>query len=256
MASNWRSLQVRKYDRIIAAVRTGSRKKAVIHRYDVDQRRDLLSATADRRFVRAIFGILPNERYIDWDNPTLPQIFSNPSMEWNARGAMCSFPSSMTACAHGTSPNDDRAADLCTGASGKFTIPNEFTGMTLLKSWLIAIAGGDSVLAGPFDEQKYQHYSAQLWEYIRALQPYMWKGKTFPDGPATMHRMLANGEIDFSMSNNDGKLTTKFCRAFAGNSQVLCLHLRYYTEFTLPGADTKKQQPAGCHDGHQFSDQP
>ena len=156
-------------------------------------------------------GILPNERYIDWDNPYIATDFQQP-----INGMECPWGNVQLSIIYDSlrTPEPPRTmTELLTYVQahpGSFTIPNEFTGMTLLKSWLIAIAGGDSVLAGPFDEQKYQHYSAQLWEYIRALQPYMWKeGKTFPDGPATMHRMLANGEIDFSMSNNDGEVDNK-----------------------------------------------
>ncbi|MGO8396672.1 hypothetical protein ACC760_39970, partial [Rhizobium ruizarguesonis] len=38
----------------------------------------------------------------------------------------------------------------------KFTWGNDFTGMTLLKSWLIHFAGGPTALNGPFDEDKYR----------------------------------------------------------------------------------------------------
>lgn len=93
---------------------------------------------------------------------------------------------------------------------GKFTIPYEFTGLTLLKSWLIALAGGDSVLSGPFDEAKYKKYSAQLWDSLNIMKPYFWKeGKTFPNSLAQMHQMFSNGELYITMSNNDGEVDNK-----------------------------------------------
>ncbi len=93
---------------------------------------------------------------------------------------------------------------------GKFTIPYEFTGLTLLKSWLITIAGGGDALAGEFDEKKYMQYSTELWNYINSIKPYFWKqGETFPNSLAQLHQMFANGELLFSMSNNDGEVDNK-----------------------------------------------
>jgi len=93
---------------------------------------------------------------------------------------------------------------------GKFTIPNDFTGLTFLKSLLIDIAGGGSTLAGPFDEAKYKNYSAQLWQYINRLKPFMWKsGTTFPNAVSPMHQMFSQSELYFTMSNNDGEVDNK-----------------------------------------------
>src|SRR5262249_6178772 len=93
---------------------------------------------------------------------------------------------------------------------GRFTIGSDFTGMTFLKSLLIAISGSRSELSGPFNQQKYAKYSGQLWDYINSIKPYFWKeGKTFPDAVAPMHQMFANGELDFTMSNNDGEVDNK-----------------------------------------------
>jgi len=93
---------------------------------------------------------------------------------------------------------------------GRFTFDNSFTGMTLLKSWMIDIAGGEAELAGPFDEAKYRKHSAALWAYIRELRPHLWRrGRTFPEGVAQLHKMFTNGEVDFTMSNNDGEVDNK-----------------------------------------------
>ena len=93
---------------------------------------------------------------------------------------------------------------------GKFTIPYEFTGLTLLKSWLISIAGGEDELSGAFNEEKYIKYSTQLWDSINAMKSFFWKeGKTFPNSVTPMHQMFANGELYITMSNNDGEVDNK-----------------------------------------------
>ena len=93
---------------------------------------------------------------------------------------------------------------------GRFTFDTSFTGMTLLKSWLIAIAGGEGALDGPFDEARYARPSAELWAYLNDLKPYLWRrGATFPQGVSELHQLFASGEIDFTMSNNDGEVDNK-----------------------------------------------
>ena len=104
---------------------------------------------------------------------------------------------------------------------GRFTIPYEFTGITLLKAWLIAMAGDKHALDGPFDEAKYKTYSTQLFEFINRIKPYFWrKGETFPESLAAMHQMFANGELDFTMSNNDNEVDNKILQnIFPGSAR-------------------------------------
>ena len=105
---------------IIAAVRTGSRKSS--HPWNASG--GSTARPLSLRQIDALYGpfsgILPNERYIDWDNPYIATDFQQPinGMEcpWGNVQLSIIYDSLRT----GTSPNDDRAADLCTGASGKF----------------------------------------------------------------------------------------------------------------------------------------
>jgi putative spermidine/putrescine transport system substrate-binding protein len=86
----------------------------------------------------------------------------------------------------------------------------QFTGLTFLKSLLIDIAGGGDVLAGEFDETKYQAYSQRLWDYLRELRPYLWKeGRTFPESRSPLHQLFANGETWFTLTNNDNEVDSK-----------------------------------------------
>jgi putative spermidine/putrescine transport system substrate-binding protein len=96
---------------------------------------------------------------------------------------------------------------------GRFTLDTGFTGLTFLKSLLIDVAGGERALAGRFDRARYDHYAPALWRYVNGIKRWFWKrGETFPSELAQEHQMFANGELDFTMSNNDGEVDNKVRR--------------------------------------------
>lgn len=167
------------------------------------------------RQIDALYGPfvkkLPNAKFIDLENPFIVIDFQYP-----IDGYECPWGNVQLALIYNSEgvaePPRTRQALLewLQEHPGRFTWDTEFTGMTLLKSWLIDIAGGQESLAGDFDQAKYEKYSAQLWEYIRQLQPFLWReGKSFPNSVAQMHQMYANGELDFTMSNNDREVDNK-----------------------------------------------
>jgi putative spermidine/putrescine transport system substrate-binding protein len=93
---------------------------------------------------------------------------------------------------------------------GKFTIPTDFSGMTLLKSWMLAMPDDPNVFNGEFDEQVYEKYSSRLWKEINNMRPDFWRGgQTFPNNVAQLHQLFANGEVAFTMSNNDSEVDNK-----------------------------------------------
>lgn len=165
--------------------------------------------------INALFGPfakrLPNAQYIDFQNPFIGMDFQQPvdglECPWGNVQECIIYDSVRTP----QPPRTLAALETYVKAHpGKFTIPFEFTGMTLLKAWLIALAGDRHALDGPFDEAKYQALSAQLFDYINRIKPYFWrKGETFPESLASMHQMFANGELDFTMSNNDNEVDNK-----------------------------------------------
>lgn len=154
---------------------------------------------------------LPNARYINFDNPFIGIDFQQP-----IDGYECPWGNVQMALIYDTlrtpNPPQNRAELLAyvKDNPGTFTIDNQFTGLTFLKALLIDIAGGQEVLAGDFSTEKYDRYAPQLWAYIEALKPYLWKqGQTFPEGVAPMHQMFASGELHFTMSNNDCEVDNK-----------------------------------------------
>ena len=93
---------------------------------------------------------------------------------------------------------------------GRFTHDQGFTGMTLLKSVMYALSGGAGQFQGGFNEQRYLAGREALFAWLREAQPFFWRrGQTYPPDVAALHRLFANGEIDFTMSNNQNEVVAK-----------------------------------------------
>jgi putative spermidine/putrescine transport system substrate-binding protein len=104
---------------------------------------------------------------------------------------------------------------------GIFTFDNQFTGLTFLKSLLIDISGSKDNLSGDFNSKKYKEYSTELWQYINELRPYLWrKGTVFPENVAQVHQLFSNGELWFTMSNNDAEVDSKIAEGLFPNSTM------------------------------------
>lgn len=154
---------------------------------------------------------LPNSAYIDWSSPFVAIDFQQP-----VEGYECPWGSVQLALIY----NSQTVADppkTCDALAawirqnpGRFTFDTGFTGLTFLKCLLYDFAGGPKSLDGPFDEEKYKEASSKLWAWLRELRPYLWReGRTFPEGVAQLHQLFNNGEVDFTMSNNDGEVDNK-----------------------------------------------
>lgn len=167
------------------------------------------------REIKALYGPwtakIPNGEYIDFENPFIGMDFQQPiegfELPWGNVQMTLIYDSAKV-----ENPPMTRASllNFVKKYPGTFTFDNHFTGLTFLKSLLIDIAGGDESLSGVFNEVKYKKYSSQLWSYINELKPYLWrKGEVFPEGVAQMHQLFANGELLFTMSNNDAEVDSK-----------------------------------------------
>jgi putative spermidine/putrescine transport system substrate-binding protein len=167
------------------------------------------------RQIDALLGpfvdALPAARLVDLDDPFVRYDFQQEvagyEAPWGTVQLALIYDSARVA-----SPPRDRAAIARWAAAnpGRLTFPVDFTGMTLLKSLLAEIAGSPTALDGPFDEALYRRLSGELWAWLRAIKPALWKrGVTFPSSVAQLHQLFAAGEIDFTMSNNDGEVDTK-----------------------------------------------
>ncbi len=93
---------------------------------------------------------------------------------------------------------------------GRFTFDQAFAGTTFQKVLLYALNGGVSRFQGGFDSTRYVGARARVFAWLDSLRPFFWRrGETFPPDVAAMHRLFANDEIDFSMSNNQNDVITK-----------------------------------------------
>lgn len=156
-------------------------------------------------------GKLPSSQYIDYDNPFIGNDFQQPIEGYEAPWGNVQLALIYDAERVETPPRNPKDLEAWVKAHpGRFTFDTAFTGMTFLKSLLIDFAGGPGSMDGPFDPAVYGRASAELFVYLRGLQPYLWReGTTFPAQVAELHQLFANGEVDFTMSNNDGEVDNK-----------------------------------------------
>ena len=93
---------------------------------------------------------------------------------------------------------------------GTFTISNDFTGMTFLKSLMAELGGNPNSLDGPFDEKKYNTLSKKLWDYLNTHKKHFWKnGSTFPKEQSKMGQLYANGELLLVYGFSEGGIEEK-----------------------------------------------
>lgn len=170
---------------------------------------------AQMRSIRALWGPwserLPNAAAVRWSSPFVSRDFGQP-----VAGYECPWGNVQMAMICDTTrvPHPPRSyselASWVKAHPGRFTYDTGFTGLTFLKGVLGEMAGGYPKLEGPFREARYQAASTRLWAWLNDLKPYLWqRGETYPASVAEVHRLFANGEVDFTMSNNDAEVDNK-----------------------------------------------
>ncbi len=93
---------------------------------------------------------------------------------------------------------------------GRFTYDQSFAGITFLKGLLYSLNGGVDSFRGGFDSTRYVAGRTRLFAWLDSVKPLLWReGQQYPPDVAALHRLFANGEIDFSMSNNQNEAVTK-----------------------------------------------
>ncbi len=167
------------------------------------------------RQIDALYGPftdkLPASRYVDYDSPFIGVDFQQPVEGYEAPwgNVQMAIIYDSARVEHPPMTREELAAWV-KAHPGRFTFDTAFTGMTFLKALLIDLAGGDDTLAGPFDAEAYAEHSEKLWAYLNDLKPYLWKeGNAFPQSVAQLHQLFVSGEVDFTMSNNDGEVDNK-----------------------------------------------
>jgi putative spermidine/putrescine transport system substrate-binding protein len=154
---------------------------------------------------------LPNAIYVDSAAPTIQRDFEQPTEGFESPWGAVQF-----ALIYDSLRTPDPPATVAELARwirqhpGRFTHDQGFTGTTFLKVALYALNGGVTAFQGGFDQERYRRGSGRLWMWLDSLRPALWRaGSAYPPGVAELHRLFANGEVDFSMSMNQNEVVTK-----------------------------------------------
>ncbi len=183
------------------------------------------------RQINALYGPftgrLPNARYVDWHNPFIAEDFQQP-----LAGFECPWGNVQLTLITDTRRVPHPPTDPATLAAwihahpGRFTFDTGFTGMSFLKSLMYAFAERPSALSGSFDANTYRYLRDAVFQWVDAVRPDLWRhGETFPSNVAQLNQLFADGEVDFSMSFNDGEVDNRVASGlFPDTSRAFVLH--------------------------------
>lgn len=165
--------------------------------------------------IRGLWGPfaeqLPSAQYIDYEDPFISIDFQQPINGLEAPWTISQFALVYDSARTSNPPRTLAELEAFVRENpGTFTITNDFSGMTLLKSFLAELSGSPQGLDGPFDEEKYQRLSAQLWDYLNRNKKYFWKeGSTFPKEHTRLDQMYASGELALTYGFGEGGIEEK-----------------------------------------------
>ena len=156
-------------------------------------------------------GRLPNAAYVDSASPIVARDF-----EQDPAGYESPWGRVQLALIYDTArtPQPPRTLGALTAwiraHPGRFVHDQGFTGVTFLKGVMYARGGGVARFAGGFREDAYAAGRDAVFAWLDSVRPAFWReGRTYPLGVAELHRLFANGEVDFTMSNNQHEVMAK-----------------------------------------------
>jgi len=131
---------------------------------------------------------------------------------------------------------------------GRFTHDQGFTGTAFHTLLLYALNGGVQGFRGGFDEARYRQGSERVWRWLEAHRPSFWRGgSVYPADVAELHRLFANGEVDFSMSYNENEVVTKVRQGILpGSARALLLRDGTLANAHFLGIPFNAPNPAGA----------
>ena len=183
------------------------------------------------RQIRALYGpftqVLPNQRYIDWGNPFISEDFQQPLEGYECPWGNVQLLLITDRKRVSEWPTDPLALAVWIHAHpGRFTFDTGFAGMSFLKSLMYAFANQPNALKGSFNPQTYQGLRDQVFTWIDSVRSDLWHhGKTFPGSTGQLHQLFASGEVDFTMSYNDGEVDSRIASGlFPDSAMAFVLH--------------------------------
>lgn len=194
-------------------------------------------------------GRIPAARYVDSTSSIIMRDFEQDpagyESPWGAVQFALVYDSART-------PNPPRSFDELAAwiraNPGRFTHDQQFTGTTFLKMLLYARGGGVERFQGGFDEAKYRDGSARVWAWLDSTRAGFWRGgAAYPLEVAELHRLFANREVDFTMSNNNNEVVTKVRQGiFPPTARALLLRDGTIANAHYLGIPANAGNPAGA----------
>ena len=155
---------------------------------------------------------LPNWSVVDVAEKTVQSDFTVPTDGFESPWAMA-----QVVFVHDTADMPERVGSMqallewAQANPGRFSYPQppDFLGTTFLKQVLVDILPDASVLSAPATDENYAEVSALLWAYLDALTPNLWReGKAYPATGTAMFPLIADDELDLSISFSPGAAST------------------------------------------------
>ena len=94
---------------------------------------------------------------------------------------------------------------LARSQPGRISYPRlpDFTGTTFVKQALLEHVSDVSLLTKPPVAADFARQTEGLWKFLDALHPHLWRGgKQFPQTPAAVRQMMADGELLLALTFN------------------------------------------------------
>ncbi|MDZ4259429.1 MAG: ABC transporter substrate-binding protein [Gemmatimonadales bacterium] len=192
---------------------------------------------------------LPNARYLDSTSTIVMQDFEQPLAGYESPWGRVQFALIYDTLRTPSPPRTVAAlASWIEAHPGRFTHDQGFTGATFLKIVLYSLNGGVANFQGGFDESRWEAASSRLFPWLETLTPHFWRrGEAYPLGVAELHRLFANGEVDFSMSNNQNEVTAKVRQGILpASSRPLLLEDGTIANAHYLGIPANSSNPAGA----------
>ncbi|MEP6687386.1 MAG: ABC transporter substrate-binding protein [Gemmatimonadales bacterium] len=194
-------------------------------------------------------GRLPNAAFVDSASPIIRRDFEQDPAGYESPWGTVQFALIYDSA---RTPSPPRSyAELAAWIQrhpGRFTHDQSFTGMTLLKQLLYALNGGVERFQGGWNAGVYDAASAKVWAWLDDVRPALWRrGDTYPEGVAALDRLFANGEVDFTMSNNLNDVATKVRQGrFPATARALLLRDGTIANAHFLGIPANAPNPAGA----------
>ena len=194
-------------------------------------------------------GRLPNAAWIDSTSPIIARDFEQDPSGYESPWGTVQFALIYDSARTPDPPHTlDELRRWILAHPGRFTYDQSFAGTTLLKMMLYAAAGGVERLQGGFDEGRYATARDSVFRWLEGVRPALWRqGETYPQSVTDLHRLFANGEVDFSMSNNENDVITKIRQGvLPGTSRPLLLREGTIANAHYLGIPFNAPNPAGA----------